>query len=84
MRFLIRHWPDGVVVFDRRFGDTHALNHLTASVFQLALRDQAGGLEDIAARLAGEFPAYASADFSLAVGLAFEQLVSRRLIQGQS
>lgn len=83
-RFLIRNWPDGAVVFDRRFGDTHSLNRLTAAVFQLTQGAQVNSLEEITARLVDEFAEHVGPDPSSAVNLAFEQLVSCRLIQGQS
>jgi PqqD family protein of HPr-rel-A system len=32
-RFLVRQWLDGCAIFDRRSGDTHALDPLTAAMF---------------------------------------------------
>lgn len=32
-RFLVKQWLDGSVVFDRQFGDTHALDPAAAVVF---------------------------------------------------
>lgn len=32
-RFLVRQWLDGSVIFDRQFGDTHALDPAAAAVF---------------------------------------------------
>jgi PqqD family protein of HPr-rel-A system len=37
-RFLVKHWHDGAVVFDRQFGDTHALDPATSAVF-VSLQD---------------------------------------------
>lgn len=36
-RFLFREWPEGTVVFDRRFGNTHALDRLNADVLRSEL-----------------------------------------------
>jgi hypothetical protein len=38
-RFLVRRWPEGQVVFDRRFGDTHAMDSVTGLVFNALLAD---------------------------------------------
>lgn len=32
-RFLVTQWVDGCVVFDRQFGDTHALDPAVAAIF---------------------------------------------------
>lgn len=32
-RFLVTHWRDGCAVFDRQFGDTHALDPAAAATF---------------------------------------------------
>lgn len=32
-RFLIQIWPEGSVVFDRHFGNTHAMDEFTSAVF---------------------------------------------------
>ncbi|WP_341675841.1 HPr-rel-A system PqqD family peptide chaperone [Niveibacterium sp. SC-1] len=34
-RWLHRSWPDGMVVFDRQTGDTHALDALTSELLSL-------------------------------------------------
>jgi len=34
-RWLHRNWPDGMVVFDRRTGDTHALDALSSELLLL-------------------------------------------------
>lgn len=49
-RFLIKHWADGSVVFDRQFGDTHAIDPAASSIFislQNGERDRAGLVEKI-------------------------------------
>lgn len=32
-RYLVRSWTDGCIVFDRKFGDTHALDPTVAAIF---------------------------------------------------
>jgi len=44
-RFLIRRWPEGLVVFDRLLGDTHAMGEPTASLFEAWLQQPAQALE---------------------------------------
>lgn len=34
-QFLVRSWADGSIVFDRRFGDTHALDPTVAAIFSV-------------------------------------------------
>ncbi|MCV2353138.1 HPr-rel-A system PqqD family peptide chaperone [Paucibacter sp. B2R-40] len=84
VRFLISEWADGCTVYDRRYGDTHALNHLTAAVFRLALAAPGSCRATIAAQLAEEFSALNSPEWISTIDLALEQLVNSRLIQGQS
>ena len=36
--FSIRRWPDGVVVFNRMTGDTHALDPITYAAFEATQR----------------------------------------------
>jgi len=50
-RFAWRRWGENGVVFDRRYGDTHTLSGVTASIFEawlscgsLAIGDLAGAL----------------------------------------
>jgi uncharacterized protein with von Willebrand factor type A (vWA) domain len=31
--FLVKHWANGCVVFDRQFGDTYALDSTTTAIF---------------------------------------------------
>ena len=38
-RFQVKQWPDGSVVFDRQFGDTHALDPVVSSIFIALVRD---------------------------------------------
>jgi len=44
-RFLIRRWPEGLVVFDRLLGDTHAMGEPTASLFEAWLQQPGQALE---------------------------------------
>ena len=50
-RFLLRDWDDGCVVFDRRFGNTHALNSITAEVFKALLAAPDEAPHQVVARL---------------------------------
>ena len=84
MRFLILNWDDGCTVYDRRYGDTHALNSLTAAVFRMELAEPDGDFTRMAAQLAVEFPEPAGLELSNAVELAYQQLVSCRLVQGRA
>lgn len=44
-RFLIQRWPEGLVVFDRLLGDTHAMGEPTATLFEAWLRQPGVALE---------------------------------------
>lgn len=50
-RFQVRQWPDGSVVFDRQFGDTHALDPVISSIF-LALMTGVAGRADLLKQIA--------------------------------
>ena len=50
-RFLLREWDDGCVIFDRRFGNTHALNSVTAEVFKALLAAPGDDPKHVLARL---------------------------------
>ncbi|MFO1250669.1 MAG: hypothetical protein U1E77_05875 [Inhella sp.] len=50
-RFLIKRWPEGLVVFDRQLGDTHAMGEPTASLFEAWLAQPETGLTHLAAGL---------------------------------
>lgn len=50
-RFLIQRWAEGLVVFDRLLGDTHAMGEPTASLFEAWLSAPADKLETLACRV---------------------------------
>ena len=50
-RFLIQRWPEGLVVFDRLLGDTHAMGEPTARLFEAWLRRPERPLATLAASL---------------------------------
>ncbi|MBH9577364.1 hypothetical protein [Inhella proteolytica] len=50
-RFLIKRWPEGLVVFDRQLGDTHAMGEPTASLFEAWLEQPEAELAQLAASL---------------------------------
>jgi hypothetical protein len=77
-RFAWRPWNGNVVVFDRRYGDTHALSGLLASVFEAWL---ATGSTDLAilSRQIGEIPT-ASPDELPPLAAALRDLQQRGLL----
>ncbi|MBT9492405.1 MAG: HPr-rel-A system PqqD family peptide chaperone [Paucibacter sp.] len=81
---MISNWDDGCTIYDRRYGDTHALNALTAAVFGLLLAEPDIDLPSVSAQLAAEFPELLEPELSNTVAAAYQQLVSCRLVQGRS
>lgn len=55
-RFAWRRWGENGVVFDRRYGDTHTLSGVAASLFQAWLSADSTAL-DVLARHIGELAA---------------------------
>ena len=77
-RFLLREWDDGCVIFDRRFGNTHALNSVTAEVFNALLAAPDEEPQQVLARMRpsgqGE-----EAQWQQAIEQALEQLTAHQL-----
>lgn len=80
-RFLLRDWDDGCVVFDRRFGNTHALDSATAEVFMALLAATDDDLQRVVERLSfsapGEAPKDRAAIEQALARLAAHQLTAR-------
>ena len=79
--FLIKNWPEGAVVFDRRFGDTHALNLVTSRVFELLRADPQLNFESIPPHLQAEFSELASDELRSQISHGFDQLLACGLIE---
>lgn len=60
-RFLLQRWPEGLVVFDRELGDTHAMGEPTASLFEAWLSQHQRPLAQLADQLDGDASALQSA-----------------------
>ena len=80
-RFLLREWADGCVVFDRRFGNTHALDSDTAEVFTALLAAPDDDPQRVVDRLSfsapGQTPKDRSAIEQALARLAAHQLTAR-------
>lgn len=77
-RFLLREWDDGCVIFDRRFGNTHALNSVTAEVFKALLASPDEAPQQRLARLK-PWGQEEDAQRQQAIEQALEQLTAHQL-----
>lgn len=78
-RFLVRHWLDGSVVFDRQFGDTHALDPAASAIF-LALENGERGRSTLIAKLSSFYPESPDQDIQMRVDELLEHLERSGLV----
>lgn len=78
--FAIRHWEDGVVVFDRKLGATHALDIVTGQVFCGTLATLKPSDADLLQSVRSLRPDADEADLVAAVVQAHSRLVAAGLL----
>ena len=76
-RFALRRWDDGIVVYDRHLGDTHAMNPATGCAFRALLNTPGANDEALADAVRQELPNIGHDDLALALGSA------RGLLRGE-
>lgn len=54
--FVLKAWPDGVVVYDESNGDVHALHPVAGEVLRCVLERGDAGLDDFLRSLADDEP----------------------------
>lgn len=69
-RYALRRWDDGIVVYDRHLGDTHAMNRAAGCAFRALLNTPAMNDEALAAAVRLELPNIAHDELALALGSA--------------
>lgn len=79
-RFLVRHWLDGSVVFDRQFGDTHALDPAASAIF-FALENGERGKSTLIAKISQFYPESPAQDIPSRVNELLEHLERLGLVR---
>lgn len=79
-RFLFRQWRDGTVVFDRQFGDTHALDPTAAAVF-MALEKETCERSALITALSPFYPEASQQDLASRLDGLFEQLTTLGIVK---
>lgn len=78
--FALRHWEDGVVVFERKLGATHALDVVTGQVFCGSLAALEPSDADLLQSVRSLRPDAAEADLVASVVQARSRLVAAGLL----
>jgi PqqD family protein of HPr-rel-A system len=79
-RFAIRSWDDGVVVFDRMLGATHALDRLTGRVFCACLEGRETSDADLLETIRSLLPDGAESELLMAIEQARTRLATAGLL----
>lgn len=82
LRFLVRQWADGCVIFDRLSGNTHALDLLTFDVLE-ALQDGDNGRASVNAACHSHFPQSSADELDCIARECCERLEKCGLIAAQ-
>lgn len=79
-RFLVKQWLDGSAVFDRQFGDTHALDAAAAAIF-LSLKKGEREQAALIATLSPFYPEATQQDMTSRLDSLLEQLTKLGLVE---
>jgi len=79
-RFLVTQWSDGCVVFDRQFGETHALDPAAAATF-LFMTHGSSDRSLLIAKVATDCPEIPAQDIAGRVQGVLQQLAKLGLVK---